>query len=314
MAEGERDGTRRVSISAILSIVGAVVTIGVTAANFYFGARKTDFDSGNTIATLYFDGVGTLPDQVERHCPQLRFAAFTAVAMSGLQVRELDAEFERGRERLRAAQAMAAVGEATTEAAETTWRLPTLQEVVPAVARVVYADMRERWTQSCEARCPWPGPDGQVVCATVLAQATTGTAAPRPEPAPPPPAAGPDPRPPAPPPPELAPRPAPQLSPPYTVYIQYLRDSAAGRDEARELQARIGALAAPRSFVAPGTEGVQQVPARNEIRIYRDADRAAAERLAAELGLSGFRIVNIAAALPNRRLPERVMELWLAAR
>jgi hypothetical protein len=58
---------------------------------------------------------------------------------------------------------------------------------------------------------------------------------------------------------------------------------------------------------------VQQVPARNEIRIYRDTDRAAAERLAAELGLSDYRVVNIAAALPNRRLPDRVMELWLAA-
>jgi hypothetical protein len=188
MAEGDRDGTRRVSISAVLSIVGAVVTIGVTVANFYFGARKTDFDSGKTIAALYFDGVGNLPDQVERHCPQLRFAAFTAVAMSGLQVRELDAEFERGRDRLRAAQAAAALDGPTADATGMGWRLPTLQEVVPAVARVVYADMRERWMQACEARCPWPGPDGQVVCGTVLAQAGT---------APPPPTAGPGPPPPA---------------------------------------------------------------------------------------------------------------------
>lgn len=284
---------------ALVSIAGAVVTAGVTGLNAWLTAEKNEFDRSVVIARLYFERVGSLPEQPERRCPQLRLAGDTAVTMAGLGVRTVEQHYEGVAQRLRrndAAErsgspqpgAPAAASPAADEAAPVA--------VVAAVARLVYADMRDRWRQDCDARFPWPGWDTTIATATPQAAAPAGPAQPAAVPGP---AAVPTPA-------------APPLIPPYTIYIQYQRESAAGRARAEDLQQRIAASSTPRSFVAPGTEAVRQVPNANEIRIYRATDAPAAERFRTEFGLEQFRIVNLSRSFAN--LPPRVIEVWLAAR
>lgn len=89
----------------------------------------------------------------------------------------------------------------------------------------------------------------------------------------------------------------------YLVYVQYRADIARAR------AVRAGIDGDPR-FAAPAIERVDEVPNRNEIRIYKDtpADREAAKALQTAF-LPDAHIVSLAKAYPNLRAG--IMEVWL---
>jgi len=92
-----------------------------------------------------------------------------------------------------------------------------------------------------------------------------------------------------------------------TVYIQYPDGAEARAKELRERLTRD--LAA--GYTAPGTEKIRQAPARDQIRIYRDADQARASALATALGMADAQIVNLSRSYRN--LPANTLEVWLKA-
>jgi hypothetical protein len=91
----------------------------------------------------------------------------------------------------------------------------------------------------------------------------------------------------------------------YTVYVQYKSEAAGAR--ARDVRA---AIDRDGRFKAPAIDQVDQVPSRDEIRIYKDTpeDRRMAEALKSE-HLKEARIVSLARAYP--KLPAGTLEVWL---
>lgn len=91
--------------------------------------------------------------------------------------------------------------------------------------------------------------------------------------------------------------------PSYTVYIQYR--SPGSLDRARQLQTNVDR---DPQYVSPALDQVEQVPSRDEIRIYKLADQPVATALR-DRYLPGARIVNLEKAYPN--LQARTLEVWL---
>lgn len=92
----------------------------------------------------------------------------------------------------------------------------------------------------------------------------------------------------------------------YEVFIQYLVSDADAKKRAETLKA---AMPRQDGFVAPGIEGVRQIPDQDQIRIYLASDAPAAEQLRQKLPLPNAQIVNLESVYKN--LPHGRMEIWL---
>jgi hypothetical protein len=91
------------------------------------------------------------------------------------------------------------------------------------------------------------------------------------------------------------------------VYLQFA--DASQRTEAQRLRAAL----AQAGYTAPGVEQVSQVPAQHELRYFRQADKATAEAVVAELGRLGLAGVAIRLAKGYESQIQRPQfELWLA--
>jgi hypothetical protein len=94
-----------------------------------------------------------------------------------------------------------------------------------------------------------------------------------------------------------------------TAYIQYKKGDAAALERARALQA----LLRNKGIVAPGIEGVLNVPDKDQLRIYKGSDEGSAKMLksTADLRLGDAQIVDLSKAYPN--LPSGIVEIWLGS-
>ncbi|PRN02975.1 hypothetical protein A0O30_19560 [Pseudomonas sp. LLC-1] len=95
-----------------------------------------------------------------------------------------------------------------------------------------------------------------------------------------------------------------------TVYIQYSSDNPSSKDNAEKIRSFIASDEIGAS--APGKEGVSNVPKYDQIRIYKDAQKTLASRLAKELNdkfSMNFKIISLEMAYPN--LPANRLEIWL---
>jgi hypothetical protein len=95
-----------------------------------------------------------------------------------------------------------------------------------------------------------------------------------------------------------------------TIYIQYQQDNDAAKQLARSLQAYV--VSDKIGSKSPGIEGVADVPARDEIRIYKSAQQELAQllgkKLESEFGRT-FVILNLEKSYP--KLPANSLEIWL---
>ncbi len=97
---------------------------------------------------------------------------------------------------------------------------------------------------------------------------------------------------------------------PARVYLQVQKD--ASRELATILQARLKDA----SLLAPGVEGVNQVPDKTEIRYFKggsntDADLAAITNVLTALGIKDAKLVDLSARYPNSPARPRHYEIWL---
>ncbi|MCW5735159.1 MAG: hypothetical protein KIS73_13585 [Enhydrobacter sp.] len=92
-----------------------------------------------------------------------------------------------------------------------------------------------------------------------------------------------------------------------TVYIQFQKGDAVAARRAAELQANLQSA----GYKAPGTEGVNNVPKGDQIRIYKTTDESAAKELKTQPFLADAQIVDLSKAYP--KLPPGIVEIWLGS-
>jgi hypothetical protein len=285
-------------LTVLLSVIALLVSGSTAILNLIFylpdresRERKLDFENSVTLVRIYFERVASLP-MGEPRCRDARLYGRTARLMAGLPGDAVvqDVSAAAGRPGVLSALASTVVvldQDISNQCSAPTFEIASGEAsasgVVAAVRGPGVSESNYVLPQSLGLRGATPPPAQQPATQAV-------PAAPGPVRSAQPPAAG--------------------GEAVFRVYIQYARDDPQQRRRAVELQQRLQAGSA--GFTAPGAEGVVNLPARDQIRIYRLADADRAERLKADpaLGLAGAQVVNLETAFRN--LPANIIEVWLA--